>query len=952
MNAVEFLRTIWPASGPYCLVTGPFLNKKTGLVTSYWHHPFTRIEDAAAFATSKSVSTNVYHANHAFKELGFREYGGTQFPTIKREQANARCARCFYFDIDCGKDKDGKWKPYKTREEGFQALKNFLKVTGLPKPMVVNSGNGWHCYWLLVDEIDSITWTVHANVIKALMAYHQFMVDTAVTADSARVLRVIGTYNRKDPANPIKVKLHLPQAERIRNDEFLEILARAAVDLPAAGSTERTFEPAEKPAPMDVAKECPSFIRMVDEAKNGRGVVWMALNNLSLHTTGGAALAHKLAKDHPTYNRDETQAKLDRLIEQNFGPMTCAKIEALYPENSPCLDCQHYGTPGSSPIVFARRRPKTELPAELPPPQPPYARTKRGIEYQPPQGALPTQPPPIVICPYDLYPIMIVDQERDATKGVTWVAELPFRGKIEFQLPIAIYNDERTLIELMANQGVVIDKRHAKNVGGYVSHYIKLLQAHAAEHVQFETFGWPKDKSCFVAGENAITKDGFKPAVLAPGLANMAAHMKSGGTLAGQIKTLEFYAHPDYVRQQFLIVASLGAPLMVFTDLFGVIINASGESGASKSTALYAAASLWGRGERYAMSAGETESTANGQANRIRILANCPICLDEITLMSPERIKALAMSITQPETDKLRLTMKGRERLMPDTLKSSVMICTSNNSPHALLSINSAAGAAGSMRVYDMPCPRLGRHTKTQADQFIRDMRQHYGWIGPAVMLYVVQNMAAVEREVHALMAYVDRVGEIQPSERYWAAAIVEAVMGARLARRLDMLPYDPDYILNWSLTVQLPLMRKAVRSAYQSPIDILHNYIGHIQNNILSVYQSDPKYNTIWVPERKIMGALKGRLETINGTLYLATHFFREYCDERKLPVEATINVLVERGVVTRDRIDLSRYISEYTGGQVHVLKVDLTHEMMAGKAPIGDKVIQFPGKRPLDKD
>lgn len=952
MNAVEFLRTVWPVKGPFCIARGPFVMADTG--RPYFKHAgFETREEAAAFSTRHAMQDNLFFATHALK--GFVEETGKDGKTYKRAKrthANMRGAVVFHGDLDCGPDK-----PYANKTVAGADLARFIAVTGLPWPLVVCSGKGLHIYWLLEDEIESQQWRVYAETIKALAAHHELHLDPAATADMARILRVVGTFNRKDPSNPIKVKV-LPgpggqPARKTPNATFLALLATAAQVLPDQDVAETVrMAPSELPKPSDLGKVCPTFVRMVKEAPTARGVVWMNTNLLSLHTTGGAAMAHKLASQHPDYKRDETQGKLDRLLDRKMGPPTCGTLQGLYPDDSPCLKCPNFGRPKSSPVVFARRLPSDDLPEDLPPPQQPYARTKRGIEFLPPiNPATGLQPPAQVICPFDLYPTQVVDEAWAETKGVSWTAVLPLRGRVEFRLPADIYTDETTLISLLAHKGVTVDKAKAKHLGGYVSHYIRLLQAHRAEQVQHESVGWTPPRDEFIWGALALTATGEKPAVLSPMLANVAAHLHAKGTLAGQIRALQFYDHVAYIRQRFMILVSLGAPLLYMTDHFGVIVNLSGPSGASKTTCLHAAAGIWGRGEKLTIGGTDDDATANGRAGRVRIMANLPVCVDEITLMPADQLKRMAMSVTQATSDKIRHKRDGTERHIPDTAKSTVMLCTSNNSAHALMAMNNQAGNAGSYRVMEITCPRLSVHTKTEADDFVRQLRANYGWLGPAFIRYVMQNMDAVRAMVVKAQAEVDKRGAVTQEERFWAAAIVVAVVAARICRKLDLLSWDAEELLAWACEVYLPMTRRVVHDSYADPIDVLHHYIESVANNMLVVEQTNDgmgRGKLIWVATRKPQGALKARLETSTGALYLAPQPLRDYCDQRKLVYDTVVAELVGKRVLAKERMKLSRNIADYESGLVWNLRVDLTHELMAGHPPItvDDKVVHlYPG-------
>ena len=75
-------------------------------------------------------------------------------------------------------------------------------LVNLPKPVLVASGGGLHAYWPLTSPVDVAVWKPVAERLKRLCEERAFAIDFGVTADVARVLRVPGTTNWKDPNNP------------------------------------------------------------------------------------------------------------------------------------------------------------------------------------------------------------------------------------------------------------------------------------------------------------------------------------------------------------------------------------------------------------------------------------------------------------------------------------------------------------------------------------------------------------------------------------------------------------------------------------------------------------------------------------------------------------------------------------------------------------------------------
>lgn len=125
-----------------------------------------------------------------------------------RVKENVGRVKAIWLDIDCGADKAAKGQGYSTKNEAFQALKDFCKAAGLPMPTwIVDSGHGMHLYWSFGRAVDRATWEGATGRLKQVCQRLGFLADPSRTTDVASVLRLPGSVNRKDPANPRLVKV-------------------------------------------------------------------------------------------------------------------------------------------------------------------------------------------------------------------------------------------------------------------------------------------------------------------------------------------------------------------------------------------------------------------------------------------------------------------------------------------------------------------------------------------------------------------------------------------------------------------------------------------------------------------------------------------------------------------------------------------------------------------------
>lgn len=110
------------------------------------------------------------------------------------KEKNVKQVNCFWVDIDA-KDIKGK-----------EAIKKKLEAFKPEPSIIVSSGNGYHCYWLL-DKPEIIN---SQEDIDRLKGYNKGLAEELradKTFDLSRVLRVPDTKNFKDPENILKVKI-------------------------------------------------------------------------------------------------------------------------------------------------------------------------------------------------------------------------------------------------------------------------------------------------------------------------------------------------------------------------------------------------------------------------------------------------------------------------------------------------------------------------------------------------------------------------------------------------------------------------------------------------------------------------------------------------------------------------------------------------------------------------
>lgn len=105
-------------------------------------------------------------------------------------------------------DLDGK--RFASKADALRSLEGF----SLSPSMVIDSGNGYHAYWLLTEPTSELA------KVEAINAGIAQVLGGDKTHDVSRILRVPGTCNWKDPANPKPVRILQSRSQRHALEDF------------------------------------------------------------------------------------------------------------------------------------------------------------------------------------------------------------------------------------------------------------------------------------------------------------------------------------------------------------------------------------------------------------------------------------------------------------------------------------------------------------------------------------------------------------------------------------------------------------------------------------------------------------------------------------------------------------------------------------------------------------
>ena len=914
MTPADFLRAVWPDTGIYCLA----IPRGNG---AFRHWTYTSIDEAAEQAANMAARSDVYFNIHTLHEQQVPHKDpekAAKGKTQVRVQRNMLEAKCFFWDIDVDAADPNK---YSDRKDAIKALMQFNADSGLPRPLVTSSGGGFHVYWPLSSPIPSDEWRDHATRLRQLALHYGLKIDPTRTTDTSSVLRVAGTFNwknRDDPRPVEVVALGTTTATGVFVKALNEAIIRAGVTPQSAprlqqaetelGSNLDIPYDGPKPKMTSVFKACKQFARlaMMNRRKErySENEWYRTVIGVGRFTEEGHRGVHGLSNGAKDYNEATCNAKIKQSEGAQKGPSSCASVAAVsLVGDSLCAGCPHQGwvfgpiqaalrEQEKPPPLIEERIGEQVITTQLPDPPKPWKRTPEGITVttKTADGEEVVQ----VIYEYDLYPVRRLANTAQGVEQQIWHVQLPRGEAKDFTLDADMLYDIRKFVVAIAHQGIYPHKGHIPHLQEYMVAYIAQLQKLADADAQCNHLGWGDDQKHFILPDKILYPDGSaKPAQLSLGAQRASLHVHTRGTLEEQVKLMGFYNHPAYLPNQFFILAGLAAPIFYATGHHGVIVNASGDAGASKSTSLYTAASFWGQPELYPINGTNNGATVRGRNERVTVLANLPVCVDEITHMPVKDAVDLAMSITQPG-HRIRLQTDGVERASIGSYKATIMLATANNSLHSMLSLDNAAGTAGSMRVFEIMFVPNQVHSKPEADAFLFKLKENFGWIGEQFVYYILKNQENVVARVREVMAEIDREARIQSAERFWSATVAVVLVAGEIAFKLGLLPFSVSALRKWVLEYQIPHMRGIVVQEYSDPLAIIADYLEQINGNILSMRKSQGGNipNVMHMPRS---GALLAHYDLDDKMMYVLKKPFKDYCAKTGANSTKVINDLFE---------------------------------------------------------
>jgi hypothetical protein len=937
MDTLNFLQRVLPSAGFYVTTVINPDGRRQGF--------FATVEELAKAVTGLDQrGNNTYFAISAFVEKG------------NRKQENVRATKVIALDVDCG---DGK--PYPTWREGLAATGRFIQQMGLPKPLIIHSGNGLHVYWVLTEELEPLRWKPLAEAMKAAAKDKGFEIDPAVPADSARVLRPVGTTN---PKSGTQVRM-LIDAQPAVVEQLAACLSAYMVAHPVSQSRSTSSSPlaqalqVQQDFPPANATVIATKCQQIGWAAKNQGDVeepfWYAMIGVAAHCQDPEATAISWSDQHPGYNASETLRKLSHWKTATTGPSTCKKFEELRPAG--CKGCKFkdkVGTPARLGIQYLEVAPSTTAPDttahDVPLPRP-FKRTADGIK-------MTVDETDIDVCKFDIYPVGYGKDESLGYETVRFHWNRPHLGWQELVMRQALLTEgHRDFATVLADQGIVLLNR---NQTGYfqimLRSYMDELRQKRAMTNLYATMGWKENFSQFVIGDTVLRRntDGSvseESIALASGSARLGHELwHTAGSKDAWVNFTALLDKADLRAHMFALAVGFSGPLYAFTGLKGLTVSLYGPTGGGKSLAQMWIQSIYGNPDKLHFAAKFTQNSLFG---RMGLYSHMPMTIDEVTMMDNKEVGDFAYWVSQGR-DKARMNRNAEER-DAKTWALPVIVST-NKSMNSKLIASGLDTDAQLARILEVSVPPSKLFTKdsTAGRKIYEFINANYGHVGRE---FIKRLLELGETGIRAAIAQATEdfrgkyKAQFSGEERFWEQSIILADLAARLAKEWGLIAYDHKDGIEWVLA-QVGAIRRAVSEFKIDAFDLLTEYLNENSDATLTVTQTGtnkPMVDFSRVPR----GELRVRFEMYrktngdvfsHGTVMLDRTHFRRWLAQRGADYKTFMGEMQDESVIATPKSNKA-YLGKDSPiklGQSYVIGVNLAHPRLQGILSDADQAIE----------
>lgn len=823
------------------------------------HKSFSNTDEAIRWAQHRGKDTDVWFAYHLFN-------------TSKRKKEFSLGANGFAIDLDVGADEH----KYSSKKEAYADLRRWCQTQRVPRPTIVDSGNGIHAYWLCDEFIEKDDWGQIARSIKSSLTLGNVKQDPAVTADSARVMRVPGTFNHKDPSNPKPVKV-LKESTPLPRSFFDKKFPARKVDNSRFSAKSAQIDPNMEYSGELIANQCNVIAHVAKSEGNVEEPLWYQALGVAAYCKDSSALAHAWSKGHPQYSFEETEAKLARR-KADAGPPLCETLRSYAPDK--CAGCplaDKIRTPMSAGRIGKVEKTQDEVTLN----NRWHVASKsvsKIVEGDVPKKILSTR--------------LVIDRlgrgaEGGACAFMQW--RTPAGTLHKGELLLSLLSSKKELSAWLLDQGIIVDERNIGNVVDYLKDFAQSLQQKKDPELIAEQFGWTKD-GAFLLGNDKFSLDGRSAVTISPKIQDdIRQSLKPQGSLEDWAQATELLSDPELQPHAFAVLASFATPVFNIMGVQGAVLSLAGQSGSGKTAAISFALSAWGDPKRLISSPGDTQVSRDV---RMKTYNNIPLAIDDLS-GSHFRSPHLKNLVYQAANGQARNAGTSDGGLRTQATWQLLLMLSTNN---PLMDQRNYLQEAEKRRLIELSVnhaisPETGK-------VLARTAGATYGVAGRAFLKALIANREKVAKRTEALSDQWLADPKIPEANRFGVWLCAAAMVAGKLAHRKGIIRFDPQPVVG-AVVDQL----RRTGETMLSPVELV--------NDAIAAFTDARQHNINWYDgtETKVQPnqAILARYDFTQKMLFIPSAQLRLWLDECELAT-SLLTVWAENAKIQRKKVRLGK--------------------------------------------
>lgn len=872
---------------------------------------------------------------------------GNVYKKALRLAEDAVALKSLFIDIDVKPDA------YPDTKTALDAFKAFIDATGLPLPsaVVASGSGGFHAHWALDQALARDEWQVLANALAQATRDHGLITDSQCTIDSARILRVPGTFNLKT-GSPREVTLMSLSGE-VSLDDMRAILGGYVTKGPFENSAFTPSTGVTKISANDelgagitsakveirieeVAKQCGFVARSLGTGgKDNPQPLWFLTAALATFVEDGRDALHAMSNQHPGYVPQETDALYDRVVAKqkvrDMGWPKCEKIAGYG-----CKDCQscpllaHKKSPLNFVLPAANTQADDTLPSQ-------YVRGQDGIiSFR----TVNDDGTPLLI-PLTHYPI-INGWLSNNPWTLHFVTRTETGPKTVIEVPTEVITAKDGIAKFLGSKGFFCTDKQYKILKEFFVSWLQKLQNSKDSVVSAAPFGWSvvdgKIEGFAYAGR-VWMQGGDRPA------ANPNPQLQYQYSPKGDMKVWRDIAKIVYEQNRpdinAILAVGFAGPLVRFTGFPGLILNAySPESGIGKTTAMKTSQAVWGNPVLAMQGLNDTSNSVLGKMGQIRSL---PMYWDEIK--SEAQVKRFCSIVFDLTGGREKTRMNADATLRLSGTWQTMMVSASNDSLVDGMAREVGSTTAGLHRLFEYAVekPAQVTHDIGAVQRLVGKLEDNFGHAGLIYAKFLGANWKRVEAEVAAMQDELYTETKVKQEERMWIATMAVILKGAQYANELGLTDINVPDLKQWAMGVLEGMRREVDKTPSDLTSDlsastVLAEFLNSTRSRNMLVT------NRIWTSKGKPskgaiqiqcdtsrLGEISVHLGKEDRLLRISSTFFTRWMGERKYSRQTWVKKMEKEFGL--------RIINGKLGGGTdmvcameYLIELDLNHPSLAG--------------------